>query len=347
MDFEGIINYDYNHFTHWNWENTRPDLPNQGILIWAHKKYPNYYGPQGKSDPSWAYVIQADGFNNANTKHNCAVLSGPDSYGDSGDPFPGFWDVNVISPWSFPASLDIGPSPSTLLSNTVGFEITEMGYDYIAVDLYYVSPEDASPAMPRFLEVSEQNNHPYLTWYANTEPDLRQYKVYKKKGSDPFSFYCNVNKRVSYMVDYNEDVIVGPHQANESLAQYKVTAEDNDYKESNYSNTVEILVEGGGFEKPIIFTENQIIPEQYSISQNYPNPFNPETNIRFGIPKDNFVNLVVYDIQGQKIITLVNDQLSAGSYSVKFNGTNLPSGIYICKITAGTFSDTKRMLLIK
>ena len=178
--------------------------------------------------------------------------------------------------------------------------------------------------------------------------------MYKKKGNDPFTFYTWINKRATAFVDYNENVIVGPHQANESMAKYKLTAVDNDLNESNFSNTDEILVEGGGFEKPIVndpqdplIEDNDIIPTVYTISQNYPNPFNPETNIKFGIPDDNFVNLTVYNIQGEKVTTLVNEHLTAGNYTAKFKGTMLPSGVYIYKIKAGSFSQIERMLLIK
>lgn len=89
------------------------------------------------------------------------------------------------------------------------------------------------------------------------------------------------------------------------------------------------------------------VPGNYYLSQNYPNPFNPETIISFGIPENSNVNISVYDITGKFIQNLVNSNLSRGSYNVSFNGNSLSSGIYIYRITAGRFTETKTMILIK
>lgn len=89
------------------------------------------------------------------------------------------------------------------------------------------------------------------------------------------------------------------------------------------------------------------IPERYSLSQNYPNPFNPSTKIDFAIPKNGLVKIVVYDILGRQISKLVNQNLTAGTYSIDFNAANLNSGIYFYRIEADGFVKTKKMLLIK
>jgi hypothetical protein len=99
---------------------------------------------------------------------------------------------------------------------------------------------------------------------------------------------------------------------------------------------------------------NQIgieVPSSYSLSQNYPNPFNPATKIRFDIPggeriTDN-VQLIIYDILGREVAKLVNEQLAPGTYSVDFDGTNFPSGIYFYRLIAGNYNEIKKMLLLK
>lgn len=101
------------------------------------------------------------------------------------------------------------------------------------------------------------------------------------------------------------------------------------------------------FYTSIGFKNNFPVPNRMYLFQNYPNPFNNKTKITFGIPEDNFVNLVVYNIQGEKIATLVNDHLTAGSYTAKFDGLSLTSGVYFYRINAGTYSEIKRMVLIK
>jgi len=89
------------------------------------------------------------------------------------------------------------------------------------------------------------------------------------------------------------------------------------------------------------------VPEKFSLSQNYPNPFNPVTNLEFGISDLGFVSLKVYDILGNEIETLVNENLSAGSYSVEWDAANYPSGTYFYRITTENFTDVKRMMLVK
>jgi len=89
------------------------------------------------------------------------------------------------------------------------------------------------------------------------------------------------------------------------------------------------------------------LPESFYISQNYPNPFNPVTNLEFGISDLEFVSLKVYDVLGNEIKTLVNENKSPGTYRVEFDGSNLSSGMYFYKITAGEFTEVKKMTLLK
>ncbi len=89
------------------------------------------------------------------------------------------------------------------------------------------------------------------------------------------------------------------------------------------------------------------MPQGYSLAQNYPNPFNPTTAIQFTIPKATRVTLRVYNILGQEVATLVNGTLTAGVHSVDFDASRLASGVYLYNITAGDFSSTRKMVLLK
>ena len=89
------------------------------------------------------------------------------------------------------------------------------------------------------------------------------------------------------------------------------------------------------------------IPDKFSLSQNYPNPFNPSTKINYELPITNYVILKVYDALGNEVATLVNEKQNAGSYSVDFNASSLPSGIYFYKLITENFSETKKMILVK
>ena len=89
------------------------------------------------------------------------------------------------------------------------------------------------------------------------------------------------------------------------------------------------------------------IPASFSLEQNYPNPFNPVTNIRFSIPKTGIVKLAVYDAIGNEIAVLVNGSVPAGTYLADFDASRLSSGVYFYKLTGESFSDTKKMVLVK
>jgi hypothetical protein len=89
------------------------------------------------------------------------------------------------------------------------------------------------------------------------------------------------------------------------------------------------------------------VPENYSLSQNYPNPFNPVTKINYALPKNGFVTLRVYDVLGRQAVNLVNENKTAGSYSVDFNAGSLTSGVYFYRLEVNGFTDTKKLLLVK
>ncbi len=93
--------------------------------------------------------------------------------------------------------------------------------------------------------------------------------------------------------------------------------------------------------------EVEQIANSFKLEQNYPNPFNPTTLIKFNIPSDNKVVVKVFNLVGEEVSTLVNSELSSGSYEVKFNASNLSSGIYFYSIQAGNYSQTKKMMLLK
>jgi hypothetical protein len=91
---------------------------------------------------------------------------------------------------------------------------------------------------------------------------------------------------------------------------------------------------------------NELV-ENFVLAQNYPNPFNPTTSIRFELPAAEFVNLTVYNMLGQPVASLLNQQLSSGVHQVQFNAVDLSSGTYIYRIQAGSFVASKRMMLVK
>lgn len=94
-------------------------------------------------------------------------------------------------------------------------------------------------------------------------------------------------------------------------------------------------------------SEATLTETEYKLSENYPNPFNPSTIIKYQIPKDGHVILKIYDTLGREVASLVNEFKTAGKYNVTFNASNLASGMYIYRIAANGYTDSKKMILTK
>lgn len=121
----------------------------------------------------------------------------------------------------------------------------------------------------------------------------------------------------------------------------------NGTEESIYSSSAKFNVDG-----IVEVDDNEIQPIVYSLEQNYPNPFNPTTTIKFSLPESHFVSIKIYNMLGQEVRTLVNEQRNEGNHSIIWNGKDnsgnqLASGTYIYRIKAGDFTSTKKMILLK
>ncbi len=92
---------------------------------------------------------------------------------------------------------------------------------------------------------------------------------------------------------------------------------------------------------------SDVLPTEFKLYNNYPNPFNPSTTIRFSIPEESFVTLKVFNSLGEEITTLINENIIAGNYEVEFDAADLPSDIYFFRLQAGSFVETKKMVLMK
>jgi len=97
----------------------------------------------------------------------------------------------------------------------------------------------------------------------------------------------------------------------------------------------------------MVSTDEDIIVNEFALHQNYPNPFNPQTTIKFSLPEAQLVNLSVYNMLGQQVLTLVDRELPAGYHTAKWYAGNIASGVYIYRLTSNGKSLTQKMLLMK
>ncbi len=115
---------------------------------------------------------------------------------------------------------------------------------------------------------------------------------------------------------------------------------------ATYGNSI-MIREISGDDPNGISTINSNVPKGFKLNQNYPNPFNPVTNINFELPAREFVNITIYDASGKEVQSLVNENLNSGVYNYSFNAVSLSTGIYFYRISAGKFTETKKMVLVK
>jgi uncharacterized delta-60 repeat protein len=128
------------------------------------------------------------------------------------------------------------------------------------------------------------------------------------------------------------------------ITGYTVPLGGGDYS-SQSSDYITLKYAGGHLVKKSVSGNNN--PFAFRLYQNYPNPFNPSTTLKFSVPYAGPVNLTVYDVLGKEVDVLVDQYMTAGEYSVAFKGSNIASGIYFYKLTAGNFKDVKKMILTK
>jgi hypothetical protein len=208
---------------------------------------------------------------------------------------------------------------------------------------------NSPPTSPINVSIAWYNDHPRITWETNPEYDVQSYKIRKEvAGSSMIAATITHNKysTTHSWIDYDVDK---PGKFDpQVLCKYKIKAVDIATNESNYSEEVSITGNTGlwkGNENGTENDEQDII--EYNLASNYPNPFNPTTSITYKIPTDGFVNLTVYNSIGEVVDVLVNEFQAKSSYSIEFNASKLPSGIYLYKLQSNEFSEVKKMILAK
>jgi len=209
------------------------------------------------------------------------------------------------------------------------------------------------------------NTDPIITMSGNlnltnsTTPVLtffHKYNLYE----DWYYGYDSIHVEISTNGGFNWTKIQGWRQTNNAWTYEQINL--SAYKSNNFKLRFHLSSHNGGggsadgwyIDDVNLFDMNSSvkklegnIPSEFSLFQNYPNPFNPRTNINFAIPKNEFVTIKIFDILGKEVETLVNENLSPGTYSVDWNAYSHPSGIYFYRLQTESYVETKKMNLIK
>ncbi|MBK9330943.1 MAG: T9SS type A sorting domain-containing protein [Ignavibacteria bacterium] len=280
-----------------------------------------------------------------------------------------FFDMSTNGPtswsWSFP-----GATPSTSTDRNPG------GISYTATGNYTVSLTTTNafgsnlktvvayikvqgvplstfalqtpPNLARVIVNSNDPTSSVFTWgVSNPSPTVKYSFKIKKVGTIPEDVLTSDNgglaTEINIRKSFLDSLAVRYGTTGDSvLCAWRVTAFNGADSVTTNSFIVNIKRDVVGI--------NQIssaLPEKFNLYNNYPNPFNPSTNIKFDIIKNDRVLLVVYNMLGEKVATLVDQNLSPGSYNVDFNASSFSSGMYFYRIETQDFSETKRMALVK
>jgi hypothetical protein len=185
------------------------------------------------------------------------------------------------------------------------------------------------------------NYYVKLTWITATEKNNSGFEIQRKKSGDR-----------SQEIEWEALGFVPGFGTTTEVHHYSFM--DESLQSGNYQYRLKQIDFDGTYEYSNIIEVTVDAPTIFSLEQNYPNPFNPNTKIKFTIPASlnpskggTFVTLKVYDILGKAVTTLVNEEQSAGVYETEFDGTGLPSGVYFYQLKAGSFVETKKMVLLR
>lgn len=191
-------------------------------------------------------------------------------------------------------------------------------------------------SIPEGLTVSDEGSQTVaLSWSASEGDDeLDEYKVYR--GDEEAEDLEDFEEIARTSNTTYEDVVETGDQA----YRYRVSAISTDDRETLPSEYAEITVTSS--------EEEAGVPDEFALHDNYPNPFNPSTNIQYDLPEQATVTLRVYNVMGQLVQTLVdNVEQQPGQHTIEFDASDLASGVYIYRIEAGNFSQTRQMMFIK
>lgn len=200
----------------------------------------------------------------------------------------------------------------------------------IAGQDFFTSPASPLPVELSSFSAALSGKSVVLNW--RTETEVNNYGFDVERSSDKNSWntigfvHGNGNSNSPKQYSFADNSVSGAGKY-----FYRLKQMDNDGT-TEYSKVLEIA-----FDQPM----------EYALGQNYPNPFNPTTAITFSVPEAGFVNLSVFDLLGQKVAELVNSTINAGTYTMDFDATNLQSGIYFYTMKAGSFTETRKMMLTK
>lgn len=207
---------------------------------------------------------------------------------------------------------------------------------YLYIDKMVTSALTVPTGFVNFAATWEKPNV-HLQWSVNSEMSISRYAVERSIGG-AYTEIAEVNAIGNIDTSYSYEFFDAPPM--NATVSYRIHQWTNDGGQE-LSPVIVVKTDAVGV------TINPALPREFQLSQNYPNPFNPSTTFRYALPQNVLVDLRVYNILGQQVSALVHAVQEPGFYSVQFDGSRLSSGMYICRMQAGSFTAVKSMMLVK
>ncbi|MCU0364157.1 MAG: choice-of-anchor B family protein [Ignavibacteriaceae bacterium] len=281
---------------------------------------------------SWDLVIPSWGLSNNSVIHNLYII---DNYAHISYYTSGYLVLDITNP----LSPQIAGQYDTYPQNNGGtyngawgvYPFLPSGNTIISdinTGLYVLRFNGSIPVELTSFSAAVDNQNVTLKWSTSSEKNNQGFEVQRKNESEYYSIgFVEGNGTSTEINNY--------------------TFIDRDVKSGNYYYRLkQIDFNGSSDYSDEIFVEITS-PIDFELEQNFPNPFNPATTIRFSLPANGFVNLSIYNLVGEKVSELVNGELQQGEHNLTFNASELPSGLYIAKLSAGNFNQSIKMTLLK
>jgi len=211
----------------------------------------------------------------------------------------------------------------SITNQTVAANLVENLFEYLAFGYSSIPVEFAS------FSANTSNGAVTLSWQTATETNNSGFEIERRSDGTSFT-------KIGYVPGKGTTTNISAYSFiddNVASGSYSYRLKQIDFNGTiSYSKEVYVDVTA---------------PAVFELSQNYPNPFNPSTSIKFSVPVDGMVNLAVYNLLGEKVVTLINKEMKAGRHEVNFEASKLASGLYFYRLEAGDFSSVKKMMLLK
>jgi len=200
----------------------------------------------------------------------------------------------------------------------------------------HIPLDEKPPTVPINFAAVSNHNCIDLCWDVNSEDDVFAYNIYRTTDSTDVTIEDIIATVSHPLTAFNDSTV-----EMETEYYYWLTAVDTAANESDFSKMCSVKLTTGVNERL------SIIPDKFELSQNYPNPFNPSTTIKYALPEKSHVIITIYNIMGQEVAKLMDEEMEPGYHSIHWDAKETQSGIYIYRIQAGEFMNVKKCLMIK